>query len=275
MRNILLLTDFSGASKNAIAYALQLFKNSPSNFYILHVSDLPTHLADDLVASSETITKAINIESTEQKLKKMLHKIKDELDTTEHTFTYMTKYDYLVKVVKELIVSKNIDLLVMGSNGVTGAKEVIFGSNTLNMIRKVTCTTLVIPDDYSYKPLTEILVPLDEKDVIASDAFIAVKNFFKNFNQQLHFLRINTKPKVFERDKEHLSHLMPDRAYVYHVVEEVPPHHAIDTYIQLNNTDMIALMVHKETFFERLLYGSETTKVSKRNMLPLLIFHTN
>ena len=37
MMNILLPTDFSENSRNAAAYALQFFKDTPCNFYLLHV----------------------------------------------------------------------------------------------------------------------------------------------------------------------------------------------------------------------------------------------
>ena len=37
MKNILLLTDFSENSWNAIAYALQFLENAHCNFYVLHV----------------------------------------------------------------------------------------------------------------------------------------------------------------------------------------------------------------------------------------------
>ncbi|WP_299528057.1 universal stress protein, partial [uncultured Lutibacter sp.] len=38
MKNILLPTDFSENSWNAIKYALELYKKTACNFYLLHVT---------------------------------------------------------------------------------------------------------------------------------------------------------------------------------------------------------------------------------------------
>ena len=42
MKNILLPTDFSENSWNAIKYAISFFKNQDCNFYLLHIKPIPT-----------------------------------------------------------------------------------------------------------------------------------------------------------------------------------------------------------------------------------------
>ncbi|MFT4833127.1 MAG: nucleotide-binding universal stress UspA family protein, partial [Psychroserpens sp.] len=43
MKNILVPTDFSEDSFNAVTYALELLKKSPCNFYLLHVNDMSSY----------------------------------------------------------------------------------------------------------------------------------------------------------------------------------------------------------------------------------------
>ncbi|TYQ00275.1 nucleotide-binding universal stress UspA family protein [Tenacibaculum adriaticum] len=276
MKNILLLTDFSKASKNAMNYAMQLFIDNVCNIYLLHVTDFSTFLVDDLSSAESLASKIISNEKTDNKLKKIVTKLKSDFDTKNFTFNTITKYDHFIKVINELVDSKEIDLIVMGSNGITGAEEIVFGSNTINVVRKVKCTTLVIPEHYEFTKPKEVLIPLAQNDSIASNSFIEAKVFLEAFLDKLHFLRINSDKESSEtkKDKEHLIHLLNDKRYVYSKINNVPLHYAVSTYTQLNNVNLITLITHEETIFERLFYSSEKTKLSNYNLLPLLVFHS-
>ncbi|MDJ0645404.1 MAG: universal stress protein [Flavobacteriaceae bacterium] len=274
MRNVLLLTDFSETSKNAMHYALRLFEHKPCNFYVVHVSGLGTHLADDFSEAARLVGSGIKTVKTDEKLKLIVQELESNFNTEHFTFKTIVKYDYLIKVINELIASENIGLIVMGSNGITGTEETLFGSNTINVIRKVTCPTLVIPEAHEYKKPGEVLVPLSEQDSLASTAFIDAKIFMKDFLKKLHLLRISNKTtSPTDKDDEHCSELLHDTDYIYNKVVNVPLHYLISTYIQLHRVDLISLIVHKETVFERLFYGSQTTKLANKNLLPLLVFH--
>jgi len=51
MKSILLPTDFSENSKNAIEYAMRLFENEQCTFYVLHVQKASHYATDDLMAA--------------------------------------------------------------------------------------------------------------------------------------------------------------------------------------------------------------------------------
>ena len=51
MKNILLLTDFSKNSINAIRYALNLFENDICTFHILNVRSPSGYVAVDLISA--------------------------------------------------------------------------------------------------------------------------------------------------------------------------------------------------------------------------------
>ena len=60
MKNILIPTDFSENSWNAIKYALQFFKKKKCNFYLLHVTSI-TNYND---ANAPLLTDIESIENT-------------------------------------------------------------------------------------------------------------------------------------------------------------------------------------------------------------------
>jgi len=54
MKNILLPSDFSKNSKNAIQYAMKFFENEECHFYILNIQKSSEYITADLVAGSQS-----------------------------------------------------------------------------------------------------------------------------------------------------------------------------------------------------------------------------
>ena len=60
-----------------------------------------------------------------------------------------------------MVEDKNIDLIVMGTKGATGAQEILFGTNTVHIIKKAKCPVIAIPPNFEYEVPKEILFPTD------------------------------------------------------------------------------------------------------------------
>ena len=277
MKNILLLTDFSKNSINAVRYALQLFEDDICNFFLLNTQSPATYISDDLIlAGNQSIYNSI-VEKTKHKLAKLIVKLESEFENDKFKFEMLVDYDELTEAINQIKESKSIDLIVMGSNGVTGAKEVVFGSNTINVIRKVIIPTLVVPEGFNYRIPKEILLPLDVKDSLSGAAFKDVIKFTKRFGKKLHVLRIlpnNEDSEEASKDEKTIKSFLADAKLEYHKIINVPMSYAVDNYIQSHPIDLTTLLVQKENLFERFFLGSPTTQISNNIRVPLLIFHT-
>lgn len=277
MKNILLLTDFSDNSINAIDYALKLFSGHNCNFYVLHVELSNTYLSDDLMAGGNQSIYDSLVKKSKTKLNTLLKDLKSKSENENFKFEMLIDHDIFTDAIKQVIDAKHIELVVMGTNGVTGAKEVVFGSNTINVIRKVYCPTLVIPEDFEYQTPNQVLLPLDLYDALNGDAFTAVLNFTKRFGKKLHMVRVNPNNEDAaeqRKDKQNIDTLLTDLDFEYHVVTDIPMPHVVDSYVQIHNIDITTLLVQKESLFERFFIGSPTTKISNKLRVPLLVFHS-
>ncbi len=56
MKKILLPTDFSENSTNAIHYAMAFFKDEACEFYVLNVQKMSSFISDDLMAAQPSVT---------------------------------------------------------------------------------------------------------------------------------------------------------------------------------------------------------------------------
>ncbi len=277
MKNILLLTDFSKNSINATHYAHHLFKDDVCTFFILHVKNSASYTTDDLMSTgNESIYNAL-VKDAKDKLANLVMVLQSDFNSEKFAYKTSVDYDILTDAVNQLIASHSIDLIVMGTNGVTGAKEVVFGSNTINVIRQVNCPTLVIPKGFTFRKPKEILLPLDLMDSLSGAAFANTIKFLKRFGERLHMLRIkphNENSKEEKKDQEHINYFLKDLDFKYHVVSNVPMNYTVDCYLQTHKIDLTTLLVQKESLFERFFIGSPTTKISNSIREPLLVFHS-
>lgn len=137
INNILLATDFSPESQNALQCAVSLAKRYGSTIFLTHV--LSTE--DSMVAGEawpalthvrrHNAEKGMaNLESTED-LKFLPHEvILRSGDTWE--------------AISRVVSDKNVDLIVMGTQGYGGVKKLFLGSTAERVTRHATCPVLTV-----------------------------------------------------------------------------------------------------------------------------------
>ena len=277
MENILLLTDFSKTSLNAIFYSLNLFKGNSCSFFLLHVKSSTSYTTDDIMASGNESIYDIIVKDAKGELDSIAQGLKTRFNTEAYEFETIVDYDNLTSAINQVVKAKSIDLIIMGTNGVTGAKEVVFGSNTINVIRQISCPTLVIPEGFAFRRAKEILLPLDVQDALSGNSFIDVSKFTYRFSQKIHVLRVkpNSENSTDEKkDKGHLNYFFKNIDSEYHVVNDIPMPYVVDCYTQTHKIDLLVLLVQEESLLERFFMGSSTTRISNAIRVPLLVFHT-
>ena len=115
MKKILVPTDFSQQAENALKVAAQLARKHQSQLYILHTLELPLHLANSTDSSS--LPEPIYfIKLAEKNFKEILEK--PYLEGIEIQEAY--GHNEIYNDVREASEMNDIDLVVMGSHGISG-----------------------------------------------------------------------------------------------------------------------------------------------------------
>ena len=276
MKNILLPTDFSENSMNAIDYAMRFFENWECNFYILNVQKISEYISDDLVAGSKTDTIYDSIANDNKKLiNQLVKKLSKKYKSQVYTFNGLFDYDDFISAVNQAVQFHSIDLIIMGSNGATGAKEHLFGSNTLQVIRNVECPTLTIPDHYKYAGIKSALFSTQRCEDFSFQGIKAFKEMLTMHQCELNVLELDDDAIIMSRkeDNKCLQKLFPEHPYTYFCLNTIPGLIAVNTATQLLKVDIHAAFIEKETFLERLLFGSNTSTLVYRTLIPLLFLH--
>ncbi|WP_033961454.1 universal stress protein [Psychroserpens jangbogonensis] len=273
MKTILLLTDFSNCATNAIHYAMRFFESKTCVFHVMNVHKAGTFISDDLMISpTESIYDSFT-KIPKQKLNALVDELKQTYHNPNHKFEIIVDFDVFTDAINQAVKRNNIDYVVMGSNGATGAKEVVFGSNAINVIRQVMCKTLVVPNDYTFKPISNFLLPLQFDDNVPSEQLDIISDFTKKYELKLHVLRVCAKNETtnsITSDQDRLDKFNCK----YSVEEESTFYQAVTNYLKSNAIDMTGLIVHDKSFIKRFFTESPTIELSKVIKLPLMIFHS-
>ena len=88
----------------------------------------------------------------------------------------------------------------MGTNGATGANEVVFGSNTLNVIRKIDCPTIAIPQGYIFKNPKAILYAIDYWDHFNTENINPLMQTISKYTSSLCILKIKEDDTITVAD---------------------------------------------------------------------------
>ncbi|HIB49540.1 MAG TPA: universal stress protein [Flavobacteriaceae bacterium] len=278
MKNILLPTDFSANSMNAIDYAMHFFENWECNFYILNVQKISEYISDDLVAGSKTDSIYDSIASDNKKLiQQLVKKLSKKHKSQGYTFHGLFDYDDFVSAVDQAVTFHAIDLIIMGTNGATGASEVLFGSNTLKIVRHLDCPTLTIPEHYRYTKINSALLTTQQCKDLSLRELEIFKEILNMHQCELNIVELDDDAIVMSQKKDNpqLQKLFKDYAYNYFSLNAVPGLIAVNTATQILKVDLHAAFIEKETFLERLLFGSDDAKVLYRTLVPLLFLHQN
>lgn len=269
MMNILLPTDFSKNSRNAAAYALQFFKDTPCNFYLLHVVPFP---AEKLAAGYMSMSPDIK-----QNFDELLSWLEQIKTNNKHHFHICSKSNYLIEAVRAKVLEKNIDLILMGTKGVTNNHGAVIGKHTSDVMRKVKCPVLAISENATFKQHKEILFPTDYKIHYGSRMLRTLLNLASLSGATVKIL------EIFNSEKEPSSEQMANREFLQDSFSPKIPvlqtyysskeHNPRKIFVSNRNVDMIVLAAKNLKLCQKFLQNDQDDKIPFINQLPLLVLH--
>ncbi|MEC7263717.1 MAG: universal stress protein [Bacteroidota bacterium] len=276
MKTILLPTDFSRNAWNAIAYALHFFRDEKCKFYVLNTYTPAFYRMDYLLggpAMSAIPDFGLNISM--EGLENTLKRIHKEFKNPNHQFESVSYFNTLPDEIREFSERKKVDMVVMGTQGATGAKEFFLGSNTVHVLRKANVPVLAVPHAFEFKPIRNILLPTGYESNYKLAELKPLIETVGKFHARLHVLHAleDYELTVLQKDnKHHLEKIfksLNDVVYIDSSGEYMP--NVIHSYIEKNQIDLVVMMNRKHTFLEQLLLKHHVDVMGYHSQIPFLV----
>lgn len=275
MKHILVPTDFSVYSKNALKLATNIAKKSNGKITLYHVIDYNEYLTTSPGLNgnqiSELHTKAKN------EAQKQLENAASEFKNTGITIKIESSSGLLQDQLQRLISKESkFDLVVMGSKGANGISELFLGSNAERIIRHSEPPVITVNDDITSFKL-ENIVFVSDFDKNPGGEFEAVKDLADAFDSTIHLVRINT-PQFFEKTS-HIEARMRSfvdlwklKKYTAQQWDHTHFEGGIDQYVTRTKADLLVIGTHGRQGLAHLFLGSMAEDIANHMDLPIMTF---
>ncbi|GLU45316.1 universal stress protein [Allomuricauda sp. NBRC 101325] len=168
MLQVLVPTDFSNNSYNALFYVAKLLKDEKCLIHLIHVCE------PDQDSKQEEVKEASDAE-----LEAMEHRLILDIGTNhKRTLVKTSLCSNMSKGVAAYAKDFGIDLMVIGNKGIEEKSNILFGNNAMQLVREVDqIPILIVPHEIDFKPVEKIAFASSYVHPI-SDANIETLHFF-------------------------------------------------------------------------------------------------
>lgn len=275
MKKILVPTDFSEVAENAYIHALELARKVQAEIILLHTYELPvidTQYFPDNYLSLYDSLELSKFDAFKDQITK-LRAIAEERHLHTIKMTHRLMYGDLLGCIKTAIKEDNIDLVVMGTSGASGWKEIFIGTNTGEVVTATEIPVLSVPLVAKYDKIETIgfTTRYREKD---KEALLQVLDIAKKMKATVKCLYVRNSDSdvslstIAAWEKRFLNE--PVQFFV------IPSEHTADTivdFVASQSIDLLAMTTYKRSFFSELFTTHFTERMTYHSDTPILVLH--
>lgn len=276
IRSILIPTDFSDNAIKASLYAAELAVKINATLYILHVLK---PIADSIRQPYPLHDRLqVEIEKNRKRelavLAKQITKIYPELKTNTQLINGVS-----ATAIPEFAHQHEIDLIIMGTKGATGLKEIFMGSVTASTIGHSKIPVLAIPQEYEMGKPDAIVFATNhfEKKPELLNIIIEFANIFLATIHVVVFLEKNIIDAEFNYNTQQLDGYLnflketfPGITFKGELLEGKEFEDTIEKYDKRNEVDIIAMITYPKSFWDNILRKSAVKKMTFHSEIPVL-----
>ena len=277
MQKILVPTDFSTTAMKAASYAAEIAQKTGATIFLLHVIEPITDglrqyypLHERL--HEENANAGLSELGTMQKsVTKIYPAIKIETELAKGT---------VINSILAFADEQQMDLIVMGTTGATGLKEIFMGSMAAATISRTKIPVLTVPAGYEMEQPDGILFATNKFE--ENKALLnPIVNLAKLFSATVHVAVFvdtdDAEAADYVYNTRQLNHYLgfleksfPDTDFRGELLEGSEFEDTIDKYDTKNEVDVIAMITYPKSFLEKVLRKSVTRKMAFHSTIPLL-----
>ncbi|MEM6764935.1 MAG: universal stress protein [Bacteroidota bacterium] len=274
MRTILIPVDFSEASINALRYGISLASYHSSRVLLMHVYKLDMAGGYSLPYIRNEI-----VEKTEEKV---LGQLKELTANVNPTILSRVSIEYFVghgHTVEEVInVSRvfHVDHIIIGMRGEHHMLRKILGGTALSLVSQSPKPILLIPENHFYRPIKQIAYAtnFEEEDPRIIDQLLKLAKPLAAKVHCIHIRERNEKQDLFKQKilRKAFEGDVPVEDIAFSTIAYNKVVEGLNHFVQEREVDVLAMLTHKRSIFNRLFHKSQTRHMAIESQVPLWAF---
>jgi nucleotide-binding universal stress UspA family protein len=271
MKKILVPCDFSEQAVSAFRFAIDLALQSNGEVHLLNVVEVPV-MHDTVLMPVLSFEEAL-LQELREKAEKEFKKLKDKYAKEGPKVKTKVAVGPTFRMILDYIDEQEIELVVMGTKGASGVRELLIGSNAEKVVRSAPCPVIAVKNYSKSRTIKNIVLPnsleLEQEDLMMKVK--ALQNFFK---ATLHIVWINT-PNNFTRDTVTFDRLTDFakrfmlKNYTVNVFNDPFEENGVINFTHMIKADMIAMGTHGRKGLAHIMSGSVAEDVVNHVDCPI------
>lgn len=275
MKKILFPTDFSKTANNAFVYALEMAKHMNAELLVLHVYSLPPITYEGYPAYLTQVYDSVELDNFENFKDEVpvLRKIAEERNLDSVKMSHILEQGDLILIIKSLVKKEKIDLIVLGTNGASGLKEMFLGTNAGSVIERVPIVSLTIPAKARFSKIKKIgfTTRFTSKDRRALKKVVEIA---KVLNAKIKCLYVQTfDSEVRHNQIEKWKADFKNEPVEFIVIPSEDIKGTIFSFLKKYDIDILAMLTYKHKMLEKLFKKSLVKKIAYETDVPILAMH--
>ena len=271
MKNIIVPVDFSEQSDYALKVAASLAKKHGSEILALHMLELN----QAMITSSEGFhpeQTVFMIRLAEKRFNKFLNKpyLKGV------SVTPIVKHFKVFSEVNEIAEKHNANLIVMGSHGTDGLKEVFVGSNAERVVRNSKVPVLIIKEEIEDFKIDRFVFASGFKEE-SLPAFKKAQDFAEMLSAETDLVYINTPGDDFLSTKDIYERIAEFQRKAgtgkeVEIYNDYSVEKGILNYSDKVSADLIGISTHGRKGLSHFFMGSIGEDIANHSKVPVVTF---
>lgn len=260
MKKILVPCDFSDSARQAYKFAIDIAAANYGEVIVVKIIDLTPVYAESIDSNPYYLHVTSLLKELEEEAQKDFENLQKAVDSKNVTVTFVTEQGTVCQTLLNEIQKRGADLVVMGTHGVSGLKEFMFGSNTEKIVQSASVPVFVIHHAQSISRITNIIFPT-EIDLTQNVLVEKIKALQTFFYAKLHLLYIKTPANVTKDNELKMS--LQNLATFYNLIDytinirdEKDAENGILKFAAGLNYSIIAMGTHGNTGLKHFMKGS-------------------
>ena len=272
MKKILIPTDFSDHAEYALKVAAQIAKKNNGEIILLHMLELPAQ-GSDAMGSGKDIPEIMFFKNAAiRRLENLMDEDYLEGIKVSEVVQFEMAFDGILKISQ----INNVDLIVMGSHGASGYKEMFIGSNAEKVVRNSDVPVLIIKKEEDDFKVNDFVFASDFAEEVKKP-FSKVVEFANKFDSTLHLVTINT-PNNFKSTaaaNEIMDAFLNEfevKKVETHIYNETNVEKGILNFANSINADLIGMSTHGRKGLAHFFNGSISEDLVNHASRPVVTF---
>lgn len=280
MKTLLVPVDFTPASENAVDFAAEWSRKYLYERIIL-VKSFYTSMYESVIMAGEFANvDQYYLNRTREREKGRLNILCKELNekTGDGIMVQSSVSELpLVRTINQLVKTEQPEMILLGNDQVNNSNAAFVSGNVISIAKSSPVRVLVVPADYSYKPIQEALVPCDFNTIEALNKINSLRSSPRWRDVRLLVLNVNVKKdhinpdEKFKAAEKSLHDYLKNFKHEIYYAEEKNVIRGILHFPQINEVQLMIALPGRYSFLYSLTHKSISEALYNNTVVPVMI----